>query len=195
VRNWFYIVIIILLTAGVVVVWETPPEMLLPGDREAEDKAQLFSVIDNAQVRHFNEEGELSYSFAAEELRHYRHEIRQVSDDDYTLVTEPEVTFYTDNPPWHMRAASGKLTDRGLTLTLSDNVRIWQTDESDPESRTSELSTETLVVRPMEKTAYTDAPVTIETAMGAISAVGMSADLRNQNIRFLSNVQGHYEPM
>lgn len=194
-RNWFYIAIIVLLTAAVVVVWETPPELLLPGERpEDEDKAQLFSVIEQARARHFNEAGELSYAFTADELRHYRHNTTQVSENDYTLIRQPELTFYTEEPPWRMSADQGRITDRGLTLTLADNVHIWQADPNDPEVRTSELTTESLTVRPMEKTAHTDAAVTIETALGTISAVGMEADLRNQQIQFLSRVQGSYEP-
>ena len=195
-RNWFYIAVIILLTAAVVVVWETPPDMLLPGDRgKPEHQAQLFSIITQAKARHFNEQGQLSYSFVAEQLRHYRYDVTRVSEEDYTIIAQPEVTFYTEMPPWHMRATEGKLTDGGLTLTLSDDVHIWQGDEADPSARTSELNTEYLTVRPREKTAQTDAAVTILTPTGTISATGMIADLRNHHITFLSNVKGSYDAM
>ncbi len=205
-RNWFYIVVIILLTAAVVVVWETPPELLLPGDREKpEHQAQLFSIITQAKARHFNEQGQLSYSFVAEQLRHYRYDVTRVSAEDYTIISQPRVTFYTETPPWHMRAAEGKLTDGGLTLTLSNDVHIWQaaateTDSTDPtadtsEHSTSELSTEYLTVRPREKTAHTDAAVTINTPTGTISATGMTADLRKHHITFLSDVKGSYDAM
>lgn len=195
-RNWFYIAVIFVLTAAVVVVWETPPEMLLPGDRKKdEDKAQLFSVVQQAHARHFNEVGGLSYSFTADKLEHYRHNTNRVSDNDYTLIEQPRVTFYTDVPPWHMRASSGQLTASGLTLTLEDRVHIWQMSATNPEDHASELMTETLTVRPMEKTAHTDAAVTIDTPLGTISATGMIADMRNQHIQFLSNVKGSYDPM
>lgn len=194
-RNWFYIAVIVLLTAAVVVVWETPPELLLPGERAKDaDKAQLFSVIEQARARHFNEAGELSYAFTAGELRHFRHNASQVSDNDYTLIRQPELAFFTEQPPWRMSAAQGRITDRGLTLALTENVHIWQATPDDPDARASELVTESLVVRPMEKTAHTDAAVTIQSALGTISAVGMQADLRKQQIQFLSRVQGAYEP-
>jgi len=193
VRNWIYIGIIILLTAGVVVVWETPPELLLPGDAEVEHKAQLFSVITQAKARHFNDQGELGYTFTAEQLRHYRYDIAQVSEADYTIITQPRITFYTQDPPWHMAAATGRLTESGLILTLTDNVHIWRAAENSDE-RVSELVTETLTVRPVEKTARTEAPVTIDTATGTISAVGMTADLRKHHIQFLSEVEGSYDP-
>lgn len=193
-RNWFYIAIIILLTGAVVVVWETPPEMLLPGDEPAKTEAQLFSVVSQAYARHFDEVGDLSYTFNAEELRHYRYDVTQISDADYTIISEPEVTFYSDDPPWHMSATTGRLTERGLTLVLSDEVRIWQ-PATDTAKYAAELHTEQLTVRPMEKTARTDAAVTIDTPIGSISAVGMVADLRNQRIQFLSQVQGTYDAM
>lgn len=194
-RNWFYIGIIILLTAGVVVVWETPPELLLPGDRaEIEHEAQLFSIITQAKARHFDDQGQLGYTFTAEQLRHYRYDVAQVSEADYTLITQPRITFYTEDPPWHMAAVAGRLTESGLTLTLSEDVHIWRED-SDLDERVSELVTEELTVRPMEKTAHTEAAITIDTPTGTISAMGMTADLRNHKIQFLSEVQGSYDPM
>lgn len=195
-RNWFYIAVIFLLTAAVVVVWETPPEMLLPGERKKdEDKAQLFSVVHQAHARHFNDTGGLSYAFTADKLEHYRHDTRRVSDSDYTLIDQPRVIFYTDTPPWHMRARSGRLTASGLTLTLNDRVHIWQMNAADPSKHAAELMTETLTVRPVEKTAHTDAAVTIDTPLGTINAEGMIADMRSQHIQFLSNVKGSYDPM
>lgn len=194
-RNWFYLAMVVVLTAAVVVVWEKSPDILLPDAREPVLQAQLFSIIRQAQAQRFGDEGELSYAFTADELRHFRHQMESVSPEDYTVIEEPRITLYTENPPWHMRASEGLLTDGGTTLTLTDDVHVWQVDKNDPSKNLSELSTDRIVVKPNEKTAQTDAPVTIVTPMGTISAIGMRADLRNQHIEFLSEVQGSYEAL
>jgi lipopolysaccharide export system protein LptC len=191
-HNWVYISLAAALVVAVILLWDTPPQMLIPfGDKQ--DPAQFpYAVIDDARSRHFDSEGKLSYEFVANTLRHFRLDLTQVSEGDYTSLESPQLTLYTDDVPWYVTADKGELSERGTLLTLWPNVRIWQEENS---NEVTELTTSRLEIRPQQKEISTAADVSITSAMGKVEAQGMTVDLKNKRIQLLNRVRGYHEPI
>jgi len=192
-HNWFYLSLVVALIAAVVVVWETPPKLLLPfGEALEKDKLFPYAVIEDARSKHFDPDGGLSYEFDAATLRHFRLDLTRVSDGDFTSLQTPQLTLHTRETPWYATADSGELSERGTLLTLWPNVRIWQ--ETGPDLVT-ELTTSRLEIRPRDKTISTDAEVIISSPQGRIEAQGIKVDLANKRIHLLNRVRGYHEPV
>lgn len=191
-HNWVYISLAAALAAAAILLWDTPPQMLIPFG-EKKDPAQFpYAVIEDARSRHFDSEGKLSYEFVANTLRHFRLDLRQVSEGDFTSLESPRLTLYTGDAPWFVTADNGELSERGTLLTLWPNVRIWQ--EESPQEVT-ELTTSRLEIRPQQKVISTEADVSISSPMGKVEAQGMTVDLKNKRIQLLNRVRGYHEPI
>src|SRR5687768_16947342 len=131
-HNWFYLSLVVALIAAVVVVWETPPKLLIPfGEPVGKDQLFPYAVIEEAQSKHFDPDGGLSYEFVAATLRHFRLDLAQVSNGDFTSLEDPHFTLHTRESPWYATADEGELSERGTLLTLWPNVRIWQEGAAD----------------------------------------------------------------
>lgn len=191
-HNWIYISLAAALVVAVILLWDAPPQMLIPfGDKQ--DPAQFpYAVIEDARSRHFDSEGKLSYEFVTNTLRHFRLDLSRVSEGDFTSLESPRLTLYTDETPWYVTADHGKLTERGTRLTLWPNVRIWQEESA---NNVTELTTSRLEIRPQLKEVSTTAEVTITSTTGKIEAQGMTVDLKNQRIQLLNRVRGYHEPI
>lgn len=192
-HNWLYISLIVALTVVIILVWETPTKLLIPFGQEAErDKLFPYAVMDNPHSKHFDPDGHLSYEFVAATLRHFRLDLSQVSPGDFTSLETPQLTLHTDTTPWYATADQGELSERGTTLTLWPNVRIWQGENPD---EITELTTTRLEIRPREKIVRTDAEVLITSPEGRVEAQGMTVDLAKKRIQLLSRVRGYHEPI
>jgi lipopolysaccharide export system protein LptC len=191
-HNWIYISLAAALVVAVILLWDAPPQMLIPfGDKQ--DPAQFpYAVIEDARSRHFDSEGKLSYEFLTNTLRHFRLDLSRVSEGDFTSLESPRLTLYTDETPWYVTADHGELTERGTRLTLWPNVRIWQEESA---NNVTELTTSRLEIRPQLKEVSTTAEVTITSTTGKIEAQGMTVDLKNQRIQLLNRVRGYHEPI
>jgi len=73
---------------------------------------------------------------------------------------------------------------------LRDQVKVERLTEGKDD--TLEIHTEALKVVPAEEYAETDQPVTIVTALGVTQAVGMQANLKQQQLELLAQVRGEY---
>lgn len=191
--NWLYVAIAAALVGLALLLWETPPQALLP-DRGEDDEGQPlpYAIIENAHSRHFDNSGQLSYEFVARTLYYFRHDLTQVSEEDFTTLDEPQLTLFTGDKRWYVTADRGRLSDSGRVLTLWDNVRVWRPEDGGGEIN---LNTSKLVVLPQAKLVNTDAPVRIESPQGALEAIGMSVDLNSQKIELKQSVRGYHEPI
>jgi lipopolysaccharide export system protein LptC len=191
-HNWAYISLIAALVVAVILLWDTPPELLIPFG-EKPDAAQFpYAVINDARSRHYDSEGKLSYEFVAATLSHFRLDLNKISEGDFTSLETPHLTLYTDGQPWYVTADKGELSERGTLLTLWPNVRIWQPENADG---VTELTTSRLEIRPKDKTIATDEEVSITSTMGKVEAQGMTVDLENKRIQLRNRVRGYHEPI
>lgn len=191
-NNWFYIALIVALLSLAVMLWDSSPERLIFPDEPLPPALTPYAIIDGAHSRHFDTEGELSYEFVAQTLRHFRIDLSRISPDDYTTMSQPRLTLYTDELPWFVTAERGRIAEQGGTLTLWQSVRIWQEQE---DGQMTELTTDRLIIQPEEKLVHTESEVTIRSIQGLINAQGMTVDLNTKTIQLLNNVRGFHEPI
>lgn len=192
-NNWFYIALVVGLAAAVLFMWDKPPSMLLPQpDIFDESKLIPYAVIDQAQSRHFNEDGQLSYQFSTSTLKHFRLDLGEISSRDFTTLDNPVLTLYANDEVWYVSSHQGRVTEQGEVLKLSQKVRVWQEKTGDD---ILELNTEELLIYPNKKMIQTDQLVTIRSSQGAIEARGMVVDLEDKHIQLMSKVRGKHDPI
>lgn len=191
-NNWLVISIIVALTVATLFFWESPPKLLRPGPELQEPERYPYAVLSDAHSRHFDDNGKLSYEFVAETLKHFRRDFGQLSEEDYTILDAPVLTLYTDDLPWYISAEQGKLTETGELLTLTNNVRIWQQENSE---NITELNTSVLEIQPTKKIVRTEEDVHISSPQGKLQARGMIVDLETKHIQLLKRVRGTHEPI
>jgi LPS export ABC transporter protein LptC len=106
------------------------------------------------------------------------------------------VRFYQGSGArWNIIARSGKILaaqedGRIDQLDLSDEVELFQIDEL---GNRITLSTSFLSLFPNSETMSTDREVTMTTNNLRQTAIGMTADLQQDTLTFLSQVKGRYE--
>lgn len=192
-NNWLYIALAVALVVATVFIWDSPPTLLLP-DAEPPNEADLipYAVIDEAHSKHFNVDGSLSYEFSATTLKHFRLDLGQISEGDFTTLEQPLLTLYTDEDAWFVSARLARVTEQGSLLKLWQDVRIWQEKGT---GEKLELTTDEILIYPIEKQVKTDSQVSIQSSMGSLKATGMVVDLDRKNIQLLNNVHGYHDPI
>ena len=178
------------LLIALVAVWDHSPEDLLRAPPEAQTRfPQAFMVA--SETRRYDPEGQLQYRMLSERADHFQHLPNRSSPRDYSLIQAPDVTvFGEDTPPWQLTARLGRSDATGETLVFTGEVRAWQQSANGA----MEITTPELQVEPNRQFAQTDKAVTMRSPQGRHDAVGMRADLAEDQIELLSEVRGTYEP-
>ena len=193
-KNWLYIAVAGGLIATILLLWDKNPELLNPLTQDNSPFERFpYAVLHDAQTRHFDEGGILSYEFDAVTLKHFRVDMKTNSDADYALMVAPQLTLYSDKQPWKIMAKNGKVTEQGNKLTLWGEVKVWQTAADG--SHTTELTTESIDIYPTIKRLSTLEHVRVVGATGTVDADGLEVDMLTQRIKLLANVRGHHEPI
>lgn len=197
-RKWLAPTIIALLTALFLLLWESPPGALLPGglfrdsaQRSAQDEYPS-NILIRGQQRQFDESGRLDTIVQAERADYYRAASGTAVSHDHTRFEQPRVTLLQPaGPPWQASAEHGSAAADGSLVELLDRV-VLQRDLADGTS--TRLETSQLLLKPQQKFAETDKPVTIRSTNAITRATGMRAHLQEERIQLLSEVRGTYEP-
>ena len=180
----------LLVLAGGFMLWEFSPEQLL---REPEPVRADFpqAFVTGSQTRLFDEQGHLRYILVTNEVNHYQYHANRASDRDYTWVEQPDITLLDpEQPPWYLTAERGRSNPDKESLTLIDQVRLWQ----EAERGLVEMTTPEITLWPERQFAKTDKPVKMRAPDGYQEAVGLEADLGEDLIQLLSEVRGTYAP-
>lgn len=114
-------------------------------------------------------------------------------DDDSAELTKPHIELYRqDAPPWRIDAEKGWVYSKGELVLLQGDVFI----ERDAVSKDGPLHviTRDVRIRPKDKYAETDQPVTILQGTARVDAVGMRAHFQEGRLELLSAVRGKYDP-
>ncbi|MEJ2417226.1 MAG: LPS export ABC transporter periplasmic protein LptC [Exilibacterium sp.] len=193
-RNWFSLLALVALIFVFLILWESPPTRFLTESPETEATDKYPSAfMSGAQIIQYDVNGKVNYRFNADKLSYYQQNPAKQSDGDYTDINLPNIVLYSKEEahPWHIKANYGYAKMAGDMVTFKENVRLWRKDS---DNRTSELTTEKLVVNPQAQFAETNKPVIIIVPDGETRAVGMKADLKQDQIELLSQVRGVHEP-
>ncbi len=154
-----------------------------------EENAVPFSVARSTRTTHYQEDGQISYTFHADRLEHYRQLDQR--GEVYTLIDKPSLVIYQKDKPWFVSADKGKLTSVDQNIELWSKVVLNHTNE---QGVVTIISTEKLVIDPINKLANTKEPVRILSDKAELEGVGMDADLTAEKLSLLSNVRGLYDP-
>lgn len=151
--------------------------------------AILFDAYSNGVTSVlYDPQGNIEYTLEASNQVHFL--------DNTTALRDPFVRFYQGSGArWNIIARSGKILaaqedGRIDQLDLSDEVELFQIDEL---GNRITLSTSFLSLFPNSETMSTDREVTMTTNNLRQTAIGMTADLQQDTLTFLSQVKGRYE--
>ena len=195
-RNWLYLALVCTLVfAAAMILDKQPNDARLPqeGDGSAFERFP-YAVLHDARTKHFDDDGTLSYEFDAVTLKHFRAHSKKSSEQDYILITAPQLTLYGEPQPWLVTAKHGRVSDHGTHLELWDSVRVWQ-DKAGSNNERTELTTQRIDIFPNEKRIRTEEQVQITSPSGHISSKGLEVDIKKQRIILLANVRGVHEPI
>lgn len=113
------------------------------------------------------------------------------ADDGVMELTEPRLTLYADGAaPWQIDAARGQLSGDGERLQLEGGVRVTRAEADG----LLELTTNTLLLKPRDRYAESDAPLTLTHPQGRVDAVGLRAYMKEERLVLLAQVRGSYVP-
>lgn len=151
-----------------------------------------YALLRTTQSKHFNQKGELAYSYKAASMEYFRADISQTSERDYSLVQAPELTFFGDGLPWFIHAKEGKITDQGDTLQVWGEVRVWQVNAAGQQTL---LTTQSLTIKPRQQEISTADPVAITSPTGSMGAEGLTVNLDTHILKLHSKVKGTHDPV
>jgi len=151
------------------------------------------TIIEHSSTKQFNEQGELDYTFKSNEIRQFQKHNQKPHKKDIAELDYPDMTlFQTDSAPWRITSDKGTAFGTGQKMNLRGNVLVWQNNQ---DAGTSELSTSFLTLKPQQQHAKTNKPVKLSSPGHLTTATGMTANLKNNTIKLLSNVRGIHEPL
>jgi LPS export ABC transporter protein LptC len=156
------------------------PQLLQPLEYDAY-AIGVTSVLYNAQ-------GRVEYTLDAARQTHYL--------DNTTVLETPFVRLHqASGALWNIMAGSGRIHaveggDAIERLDLQTGVEVFQIDQL---GQRMQLNTEFLSVYPQTQTMSTELAVTMVTDSLQQDAVGMRADLQQDQLTFLGQVRGRYE--
>ncbi|MBD3653696.1 LPS export ABC transporter periplasmic protein LptC [Kangiella sp.] len=156
-------------------------------DRSTEPKPEFVEVstnpdyyLANTETVEFDDNGQLQRSFTTEKTLHYK-------DIMQTHLLKPVMRFNDDqNPSWTVSSEKAISNELSEQLILEGNVKVEL--ERQPTQSNAVLSMPVLKIDFASETAFTDEPIELIDGRFRMTAKGMQADLRTNNIEFLSEV-------
>ncbi|KAB2920973.1 MAG: LPS export ABC transporter periplasmic protein LptC [Dechloromonas sp.] len=142
------------------------------------------AIAENFTVRRFDANGQVKYLLTAPYLVHY-------PDDDSSELRSPTLVNYRpDAPPVTFSALNAKVSAKGETVFLWDDVRAARAATAERPELLARMPD--LTVQPDLGTAFTNSPV--EITMGQSWLKGVGAQLDNNTATFVlqSQVTGVY---
>jgi len=109
-------------------------------------------------------------------------------------LDSPELTVYGPHGEiWHIHANKGTSSHGSDTVILSERVQIEHRAKQDAPKVV--VNTARLIVHPNDRTADTDAPVTITYPQVVLQGQGLHGDMKAGTLKLLREITGHYEPL
>lgn len=142
-------------------------------------------IINEAQLRKYDEKGLLQYTLIANDIRHY-------PDDDTTDITRPRLTFLRpDKPVVSMNAERGHVSQQGERVDLSGEVKVKRAADT----RQAELvaTMPTLAILTGTELAFTSDPILVTQGTSWLRGVGMQLDNKNQTLVLESQALGQFQ--
>ncbi|HEY7886554.1 MAG TPA: LPS export ABC transporter periplasmic protein LptC [Cellvibrionaceae bacterium] len=164
------------------------PEDLRVPDVAAPERNYPETFMQGVSDVHFGERGQPRYRLGARQINYYTE-----GDHARSVIERPRITIAAEpgDPPWQIDADRGHSRTNAPHFTLEENVRAWSRH---PEHGIFEVQTDEIHFDTERQFAHTEKPVTMQSAHGITTAVGLRAELEAGRIELLSEVKGSYEP-
>ncbi len=104
------------------------------------------------KYRSLDELGKTRYQLQSPYLEHY---IRE----DRSLITHPDIHYFIDTGPWHIRAQQGELLHKTDQITLTEQVSLQRIDAQDP----MQLQSDRVEFNPQSDTIHIPNALTVKT--------------------------------
>lgn len=152
--------------------------------RDGNQRHDPDAIVDNFTVRRFDANGQVKYRLTAPYLEHF-------PDDDSSELRSPTLLSYRpDAPPMTFTALNAKVSAKGETVFLWDQVSVSRAATADrPEMRARMPD---LTVQPDAGIAFTNSPVEITMGQSWIKGVGAHLDNNDSTLVLQSQVTGVY---
>gem|GEM_PF-211612 len=116
-------------------------------------------------------------------------------DTDTHEFQRPDMLIYRpQGSPWHVQSERGWLSSSGDVMLLLGKVHIWRNAQEQAGGKALDVRTEDLRVLPDREYGETDKPVKITTPGSTTTGTGMRANLAENRLEVLNDVQTHYKP-
>jgi len=132
----------------------------------------------------FNAQGEKHFLLKADEIQQF------ISADRNRIIHPDLLLFHDQQPAWKSTANEGHSDSQGEEIHLQGDVLIEQLGKANPAT----LETATLTISATDSHATTDDKVIIRQTGIYIEALGLEADLKNNQLTLKSQVTSIYEP-
>ncbi len=160
-------------------------ESIIEGSRVNQEFDYYMTSVDSTRFSHAKG---AEFRLQADRVVHY-------PSPETTTIEAPRLTmFQNQTSPWLLSASYGRIEQdlerNEEKLELSENVVVQHTDT---EGNIHNIYTEELTIFLNSQYLSTESDVLLESENTTISSQGMTADLINKHIIFLTNARGRYD--
>lgn len=146
----------------------------------ATDGSNNFYMQD-FMIRQYDETGALSRMIVGDQMT-------RETDSGVSQLQNPSATIYEEaQPAWKLTSQTGTINADQTEMTLLEGVMVVQQPTEE-----LELQTEQLDINLVDQTASSEEKVVIMHTSGRQEGVGMTAELKKNELRLLSQVKGNY---
>lgn len=139
------------------------------------------TYVNQANITSYDQNGAPKYRMTSAQIIHYP------GEKDAELFKPLIFVFQERGNPWKIQAQKGKVTSDGERVQLDNQVVISR--QASDSNTFSQLESEQLFVWPKQEYAESDKAVKIKTADTLVTAVGLEADLYEQQYHLLTQVK------
>ena len=154
-------------------------------DLEKFNLTRVEYIVKDAKLYGTNTEGEFLYKIVAKKAQANNAD-RQIHLDQVFLDYDGD-----QNIDWKITSEKGQLLSNTNVLALSGNVTVQSLSN---ENNMTTISTDYLEINPNTYTIATNRDVLIELDNNKIEAKGLTAQLKDNRLNFISNINASIQP-
>ena len=154
-------------------------------DLEKFNLTRVEYIVKDAKLYGTNIEGKFLYTIVAKKA--------QANNADRQIYLDQVFLDYDGDQDidWKITSEKGQLLSNSNVLALSGNVTVQSLSN---ENNMTTISTEYLEINPNTYTIATNRDVLIELDNNKIEAKGLTAQLKNNRLNFISNINASIQP-
>lgn len=177
---------IAVLAVGAISTWFlTRSDQVDESDTVSFDSAQRGYYLKSARILGTGPDGKLLYELRAREAEQL--------DDDQVSFTDVQINYSPQSDvPWSIDADTAMIHADEQRVLLEGNVRAISSEGFS--GNDTEIRTQYLEIYPEEFLAETDERVQIRIGPRSLTATGMLASLKDNQLKLKSNVRGKFAP-